>query len=123
MAPRKGPILVVDDDPDVAEALQDALDDEGYTVAVATNGQAALAYLANQDAALVILDWMMPVLDGAGFLAAVGENPTLAELPIVLLSADASAGKKAQGHPLAGALAKPVKLDLLFTYIERYVAL
>jgi CheY-like chemotaxis protein len=82
-------ILVVDDDPDIREALRDVLEDEGFAVVEAENGKDALDYLAGADPApcLVLLDLMMPVMDGMQFLAERTGDRRLAEIPVTVVTA------------------------------------
>ena len=62
-----GPILVVDDDPAIRAVVTDVLEDEGYAVLTATDGQEGLAVLAQTTPELILLDMRMPGLDGWGF--------------------------------------------------------
>lgn len=82
-------ILIVDDDEGIRESVRLALEEEGYEVAEAPNGKAALDFLgASQERWLVLLDQLMPVLDGTGFLRAVQANPALiSQHAYVLLTA------------------------------------
>src|SRR5260370_17182715 len=81
-------ILVIDDDRELCEGLAEYLSIQGYAVQYATNGREALRLLADSQnrPALVLLDLMMPVLDGWGFLAARRRDPRLADLPVIILS-------------------------------------
>jgi CheY-like chemotaxis protein len=115
-------ILVVDDDQFIQEALRDALEDEGYSVMLAGNGQEALQYLrtgSRPDA--VLLDYMMPVMDGPTFAAEARKDPGFKDLPIILITADAQAPQKALGNGLMKYLRKPLKLDELLATIEAAV--
>jgi CheY-like chemotaxis protein len=82
-------ILVVEDDDDIRDALREMLVDEGYAVEVATNGAEALDRLRAMVAkpCLVLLDLMMPVMDGWTFLAEQRRDADLAGVPVVVLSA------------------------------------
>ena len=81
-------ILLVEDDEDLSEVLADLLTECGYRVATASHGLAALNYLAaNQLPSLILLDWMMPVMDGEEFCRQKAGNPAIAEVPVFLLSA------------------------------------
>jgi CheY-like chemotaxis protein len=112
-------ILVVDDDRSIQEALRDALEDEGYTVDVADNGAQALAKLRGGCVpAAILLDHMMPVMDGPTFVSETSKDPSLRDLPIILVTADARASEKAFSTGLRAFLRKPLKLDELLTTIE-----
>jgi len=82
-------VLVVDDEADIRESLRDILEDEGYRVRLAANGQEALAQLrVLQRPCAVILDIMMPVMNGAELYAAMKADPSLADLPLVISTSD-----------------------------------
>lgn len=84
-----GPILVIDDDLDIREALCDALEQEGYVAAAAPDGDSALTYLSdNPPPSLVLLDWNMAPMNGAEFMRAMTERYG-SNIPVLLLSADA----------------------------------
>jgi CheY-like chemotaxis protein len=116
----KGPILVVDDDPDVRGAIHDALADEGYRSTEAADGQDALDYLrSNPTTPLVLLDWNMAPMNGPQFMAETAKDPSLSNIPVVLLTADARAAQKSK-NGFMDYLVKPVNLDALFAVIVRY---
>lgn len=80
-------ILVVDDDPAQRELLFRRLEREGYEVSVAEDGWAGLAAIAARIPDLLIVDMMMPRLDGIGMITRLRENPVTATLPIMMLTA------------------------------------
>src|SRR5690606_14181940 len=85
-------ILVVDDDDDIRETLRDVLEDEGYRVQEASNGQEALAHLRGEGrVCLVFLDLMMPVMDGWEFRQAQLADPALKDIPVVVITASGRA--------------------------------
>jgi PAS domain S-box-containing protein len=89
-APTKkdGVVLVVDDDPDVRSMIKTTIESVGMQVSEAANGQAALDWLGkNPQPALVLLDLMMPKMDGFEFLERTRQNPDYVDLPIVVLTA------------------------------------
>lgn len=79
-------VLVVDDEFGVAEVLQSMLEDEGYRVATAINGKQALARLAELTPDLIMLDYMMPIMDGAQTLAAIRKDKAFAGTPVIMMS-------------------------------------
>lgn len=79
-------VLVVDDEFGVAEVLQSILEDEGYRVGTAINGKQALARLGELTPDLIMLDYMMPIMDGTQTLAAVRANATFSKIPIIMMS-------------------------------------
>ena len=80
-------LLVVDDNRDNRELLSMLLQRQGYTVLTADDGQQAIAVLNAQPCDLVLLDIMMPVMDGFGVLSEVKATPKLRDIPIIVLSA------------------------------------
>ncbi|MCA1827762.1 MAG: response regulator transcription factor [Myxococcales bacterium] len=105
-------ILVVDDDPDILQTLALCLSTEGYRVLMASNGQEALDILSKEQPACILLDLMMPVMDGWQFVAEL-EKRGMRHAPLLILSADRSV----QGHAVKlhanDYLAKPFDLDEL----------
>src|SRR5437879_1941083 len=86
-------VLVVEDDDSLRDALVDALHDEGYVVVTAVNGKEALEFLGQSPSkpCLVLLDLMMPVMNGWTFLTAVRSDPRFADLRVCIVSAVPSA--------------------------------
>ena len=81
-------VLVVDDDDDIREAICGVLEAEGYTTMTAENGEVALASLdKGRRPCVVLLDLMMPVMNGWDFMRAVSEKGTLDDLPVIVVSA------------------------------------
>jgi GAF domain-containing protein/DNA-binding response OmpR family regulator len=81
------PVLVVDDDADFRDLTRRMLEREGYTVVEAVNGRAALDRLRDTAPGVILLDLMMPEMDGFDFVAAVQANPAWRALPIVVITA------------------------------------
>jgi CheY-like chemotaxis protein len=79
-------VLVIDDEFGVAEVLQSILEDEGYRVATAINGKQALTRLNESTPDLVMLDYMMPIMDGTQTLTAIRNNATFAKIPVIMMS-------------------------------------
>ena len=82
-----GRILAVDDNPSNLEMLVRQLERQGHSVASAGDGRAALARLRAEPFDLVLLDMMMPVLDGYGALSEIKNDPALRHLPVIMISA------------------------------------
>jgi len=115
------PILVVDDDPEVREALRDSLEIEGYSVVDVGSGADALDYLGlHPRPLLVLLDWNMAPMDASEFMRELAKSPGFAGIPVVLITADARAQQKATTANFVDYLDKPLNLHKLFTIIERY---
>lgn len=114
-------ILIVDDDADVRECIGEALEAEGYRVAVASNGAEALHLLRNNMLRpdLILLDIMMPVMDGRAFRVEQQHDPELASIPVLVFTAQGDHKRIAQELQAAGSLRKPLRLDELLSTIAR----
>src|SRR5204863_7477007 len=100
----KHKILVVDDDADIREVLREVLTESGRHVLTAANGLEALQILrAGSSPCMVLLDLMMPVMDGYNFLVHQQNDPALAQIPIAVISA----GRSIEIDRLAGATLLP----------------
>lgn len=107
-------VLVIEDDEDVAETLAEALSDQGYRITCAANGADALALLrSGQRPSVILLDMMMPVMDGREFRDLQREDPELADIPVIVLTANVSAGAVVAQMNVTRFLKKPVRLDEL----------
>jgi CheY-like chemotaxis protein len=108
-------VLIVDDDEEIRSLLAEFLSDSGFLVRLASNGQEALELLQHEGGWVILLDWNMPQLDGAGVLEQVADNSALLEgNTIILLSATARfhAQQLARWSGLVAAtLEKPFDLD------------
>jgi CheY-like chemotaxis protein len=112
-------ILVVDDDPDIRDSLREVLEDEGYQVACVSNGREALDYLKSSAPrpCVILLDLMMPVMDGWQFRREQKQDPAIADIPLVVITAT---GKRPVLIDAAELVMKPLDLTRLFEAIERY---
>lgn len=84
----KAKVLIVDDEPYNNDVLEQALDGTDYQVVTASNGQEAWEKIQSEQPDLILLDLMMPVMDGFAVLAKVKEDPTLRDTPIIIVSAE-----------------------------------
>ena len=102
-------VLVVDDDPDVRQLVEMKLRLDGIETLTATNGQEALDVLATNDIDLVVLDLMMPVMDGIETCRRIREAEDMADLPVIMLTAKAQASDIQTGFSTGstGYLVKP----------------
>ena len=118
------PILIVDDDADIRETFMDALRFEGYTVAVAEDGQQAIDWLAGHrdQRWVVLLDMMMPVMDGETFLRLRAQDPILspilAQTPVIILTAGGDCRELKLRHDIVGCVPKTVTLRALVEIIQ-----
>lgn len=116
-----GNILVVDDDNDIRETFAEALRMVGYVVHTAPNGKIALEMLAElSPPCLILLDLMMPVMDGEEFRQQQLMSPALSKIPVVVISADRDAQKKAVKMGIAEGLSKPIDFESLSDVARRY---
>ncbi len=83
----KKKILLIDDDPDFVEAVRVIVESGGYAVRVAYDGQEGLAAVAEERPDLIVLDVMMPVMNGHETCARLKGDPATAGIPIILLTA------------------------------------
>ncbi|MCY1019575.1 response regulator [Pyxidicoccus sp. MSG2] len=112
-----GLILIVDDEFGIVEAIRDLLSDEGYRTAIALNGREALERMAEERPALVLLDYMMPVMNGPALLEAMQGNDSLRDVPVVMMSA--STPDHWRHLRCTAFLPKPFTLDQLMKTILR----
>jgi CheY-like chemotaxis protein len=114
-----GPILIVDDEFGIVEAIRDFLQDEGYPTAIALNGRQALEFMMAQRPSMVVLDYMMPVMNGGELLETMKRTPELSTIPVVLMSA--SPPRMWQGLPATAFLLKPFGLAELIGAVRHAV--
>ncbi len=114
-------VLIVDDDAAIREVLSEVLSDEGYAVDTAANGSEALVYLqAAPRPGLILLDLMMPVMNGWEFRAAQQLDPELAAIPVITISANAELVRGVPQLEVAQHLRKPIDLDDLLMAVQRH---
>ncbi len=111
-------ILIVDDEFSIVELLRTLLEDEGYQVNIAHNGQEGLECLSRVRPDLVLCDVMMPVLDGREMCRKMAANPAYIGIPIVFMSAVRSSLHGLDCHYEAF-LSKPFDLDEVLNTVER----
>jgi len=116
----RGEVMVVEDDFAIRETLRELLEDQGFHVMGAANGREALAQLAEHAPRLILLDLMMPVMDGMEFRSAQQRDARWARIPVVVISADHGLAQKATNMEVDGFLAKPFELRELMETVRRY---
>ncbi len=117
----KGTVLVVDDDAAILDLLQAVLEDEGYHVRVSVD-VAALHSAHAQPPDLILLDLMMPLMDGAAVTRRLRADPATAHIPIVAVSARHDLTALTAGMAVDDTLTKPFDLDALSAVVARGVA-
>lgn len=110
-------ILVVDDDDDARFVVSRILEQEGYRVAVAVNGAEALEVARAEKPALILLDLMMPVMNGMDFRHAQMADPELSHVPCLIASAHFDAPAIARGLGAVGVIRKPLNFAALATQV------
>jgi two-component system OmpR family response regulator len=113
-------VLVVDDDPAIRGLMADALRGEGYDVDMAAHGAEALDAMRERCPATVLLDLMMPIMDGFEFIRACQQEQLCRGVPIVVISAVQDALNRVNELPITACLAKPFDLDELVKIVGRY---
>lgn len=108
------PVLVVDDDLDIREALSETLEDHGFAVSTAANGLEALTLVRNakESPSVILLDLMMPVLDGYAFLAERRKDPRLRSIPVAIITAGHRVDHARLGDAVL-VLPKPLEVEQL----------
>lgn len=116
-------ILIVEDDQDILDALVDLLSSEGYSVSTAENGQVALSHLRETETlpSVILLDLMMPIMDGKTFRAEQRMDPRLQSIPVVLMSADGRAESRLQEYGFEHYIRKPADVSTILEMVGRFM--
>ena len=117
----KGLILVVDDSAENRRALRDALEALGYDVLEAENGRVAVEVARSERPGLVLMDVMMPELDGLAATRLIRQSPSIARTPIITVSA-VECAREAEHAGADGYLSKPLDIRRLIGLISGFVA-
>ena len=119
LTPSHCPVLIVEDDEDLRDMMAQMLTIEGFDAATAANGREALEYLhATAKPNVILLDLMMPVMDGWEFRRQQQADPELAPVPVIVLSALDPA--RAAGVDAAAVLKKPLDFDRLLELVRQH---
>lgn len=114
-------VLIVDDDQDIREVFAEALRLVGYSVHTAANGRVALELLSTlKPPCLILLDMMMPIMNGEEFRKRQLTDPALSTIPVVVITAGRDAEQKARSLGAADGLAKPIQLDVLSAVMRKF---
>jgi CheY-like chemotaxis protein len=118
----KGLVMIVDDDRAVRESIVEVLEDHDYLPMQAANGKEAIEQLrANPERpSVILLDVMMPIMDGWEFRALQRNDPVLGAIPVVILTAHENIEAAASGMHADGALQKPLLIQTLLRTVERF---
>jgi CheY-like chemotaxis protein len=115
-------ILVVEDDTSIRELLVELLESESYEVFSAVNGLEAIKFLELGNLPdLILIDLMMPIMDGYSFRTEQLKNDQWSKIPTVVMSAEANAKEKMKNFQITAFLSKPVELEIILSTVSRYV--
>ncbi|HET9494846.1 MAG TPA: response regulator [Chloroflexia bacterium] len=114
-------VLVVDDDPDLAAICSLILESEGYETAVATNGVEAYDKLSDTPVDAILLDVMMPVMDGLTVCRMVKSDPKTEKLPVIVMSASEKLREQARVAHADAVIPKPFNIDDLVLAVNSLV--
>ncbi len=120
-----GLILIVDDIPSNLDVISEALSTVGYEVAIATSGERALQHLKRQSPDLILLDVMMPVMDGFETCQRIKANPQTCNIPIIFMTAVADAVSKVKGFELGAVdyITKPFQEQEVLARLKTHLKL
>jgi CheY-like chemotaxis protein len=115
-------VLIVDNELELRSSIAEFLRDEGFSVREASHGQEALDMLRSQvqKPCLILLDYMMPILDGAGFRKIQLEDPSISSIPVVLMSAGRFSDDIVELLSLQAIVNKPIDLDVLIAIVGKH---
>jgi len=122
--PGRAHILLVEDDDDIRETFAELLEEEGYSVATASDGREALIVLESGALLpdLILLDLMMPNMNGFQFREEQLKHPAYARIPVAVISADVMAKEKVEKLLVSRFIRKPVQLQPLLAVVESMIA-
>ncbi len=113
-------ILVVEDDDDIRDSIKELLEEEGYSIETAANGQQALAKIRGKGAPqLILLDLMMPVMDGWQFQNQLRQDPDCAQIPVIVISASKFSRQRVEADAF---IPKPLDAGVLLETIENVLS-
>jgi two-component system cell cycle response regulator DivK len=121
---RKKKVLIIDDDNRNIFALTAVLKSKGYHCLSATGGEEGLQVLEEQqDIAVVLMDMMMPGMDGYEAIAKMSEDPALKNIPVIAVTAQAMLGDRERclNAGAAGYVSKPINIDTLIELLVKYI--
>jgi CheY-like chemotaxis protein len=115
-------VMVVDDDADLRDTIIDVLEDKQYRVVGAANGKEALDLLRGRSnrPCVILLDLMMPVMDGKAFHAQLMKDPGLSHIPVIVLSAHADIDSMLANLAVQAKLRKPVAIEPLLALVGQH---
>jgi CheY-like chemotaxis protein len=115
-------ILIVEDNSDVRRLYAIGLNQRGYEVKLAANGAEAVERITSEKPDIILLDWLMPLMDGGEVLSRIGHENGLAAIPIIVISGQPSPPADRLDPRIQCWLTKPVTVDELVSHIQLPVA-
>ncbi len=119
--PQKSRILVIDDDPDILDAIKLTLEDEGYEVNTSSKPITLNKYDLSNLPGLIILDVLLSGSDGREVSRNLKSNPLTKKIPLILISADTAARKNFQGSMADDFISKPFDINDLLEKVKKYL--
>lgn len=115
-------VMIIEDEADVRESLAAVLETEGYPVIEAEHGLDALQHLrtAADEVCMILLDLFMPVMNGWAFRDEQVRDPVLAAIPVVVITADPAAARRAAALGVVDAMTKPIDFERLLTLVAKH---
>jgi two-component system, chemotaxis family, chemotaxis protein CheY len=113
-------VLIVEDEPYLCDLISDVLEAEGHETRKASNGLDALQMISERRPQLVLLDLMMPVMDGWEFMSELRSNPAWRDVPVVIITAVYDVAKTQAITDARAVLTKPFDIDQLSEVVRRY---
>lgn len=110
-------VLIVDDDPSIQALLDELLRDEGHATVLASDGISAIERARETRPDVILMDLMLPVLDGASAIRLLKRDPATQEIPVIAMSAGANLRLHAEHLPADGVLGKPFDLDTVLAHV------
>ncbi|WP_409477814.1 response regulator [Pseudobdellovibrio sp. HCB154] len=116
-------VLLIDDEPDLRECIAELLESEGYTVKQAENGKTGLEILkSGHTPKVIVLDYMMPVMDGKTFCEHAIKDQLISAIPIILLTAANVPAEMAADMKVASQLEKPIDIEKFLNAVKTYLS-
>ncbi|MFL5285595.1 MAG: response regulator [Rhodopila sp.] len=115
-------VLVVEDEFGIADLIEAVLEDEGHRVLIAVNGKEGLEMLVQERPDLIFLDYMMPVMNGADLLRGMADDPSLRNIPVVVMSSlpEATVAERCVGYTVF--MRKPFKIVDVLSLTARLIS-
>lgn len=115
-------IMIVEDDRDIRRNVSRLLSSEGYAVEVAGDGQEALTLLqsTSEMPCVIILDLMMPIMDGFQFREQQAKLPSISQIPVIIMTADGHIDEKKIRTGANLALKKPTDIDTILNAVHQF---